>query len=199
MKQLILGYLENNCYLINSKDAKTLYIVDAPSEATKIIECAEHHFKFEEVIILLTHAHADHIGALKELVNHFGVQKIMLDSRELPLYNSPQNCILPWLVAQTNLPLTEEPSDTIDFEVIRTPGHTAGGVCYYFKSQKSLFTGDTLFYRSVGRTDLPGGSSKVLTQSIREKLFELPSDVMVFPGHGPMTTIGDEQKLNPYV
>lgn len=199
MKQLILGYMENNCYIKSSEDGKIVYIIDPATEAKKIIECVEHHFQYEEVVILLTHAHADHIGAIKEIREHFLVDKIMLGSEDIVLYENPANCIPPWFPVLNNLPETVEPSDTADFQVITTPGHTRGGVCYYFKKDNELFSGDTLFYRSVGRTDLPGGDALMLNKSIREKLFTLPPETIVYPGHGESSTIGEEIKYNPYV
>lgn len=199
IKQLILGPMENNCYLIQGKNNKTLYIVDPACDAQKIIECAEHNFSFEETIILLTHAHADHIGAVKALTDELNVVEVMLDDNDIELYKSPYNAIMPVWPLQENLPATTNAHDTDDFKVIRTPGHTLGGVCYYIPEEKQLFSGDTLFYRSVGRTDLPGGSDVTLTASIRERLYTLPGDVTVYPGHGCSTNIADEKKLNPYI
>lgn len=199
MKQLILGPMENNCYLIQSKDNKTLYIIDPACDAQKIIECAEHHFNFEQSIILLTHAHADHIGAVKALMTELNVVEVMLNDQDIELFKSPYNTIMPIWPLQEDLPATADTHDTEDFEVIHTPGHTLGGVCYYFADEKQLFSGDTLFYRSVGRTDLPGGNDITLTASIREKLYTLPGDVTVYPGHGCSTNIADEKKLNPYI
>ena len=199
MKQLILGPMENNCYLIQSQDDRTLYIIDPSCDAQKIIECAEHYFQFEETVILLTHAHADHIGAVKDLVNELNVTEVMLDDKDIVLYQSPENAIMPFWPLVKDLPQTANVHDTADFKVIPTPGHTLGGVCYYFENEKQLFSGDTLFYRSVGRTDLPGGSDTVLTKSIRENIYTLPGDVTVYPGHGCSTTVSDEKKLNPYI
>lgn len=199
MKQLILGPMENNCYLLQSSDKQTLYIIDPACEAQKIIECAEHFFSFEKSIILLTHAHADHIGAVKQLFNELNVTEIMLDDNDIALYNSPMNAIMPVWPLQKDLPTTVNAYDTTDFKVIRTPGHTPGGVCYYFPENRELFSGDILFYRSVGRTDLPGGSDVVLTASIREKIYTMDGDITVYPGHGCSTTVADEKKLNPYI
>lgn len=199
MKQLILGPMENNCYLIQGKNNRTLYIIDPACDAQKIIECAEHNFTFEETVILLTHAHADHIGAVKTLTDELNVVEVMLDDSDIELYKSPYNAIMPVWPLQENLPSTTNAHDTDDFKVIHTPGHTPGGVCYYIPEEKWLFSGDTLFYRSVGRTDLPGGSDVTLTASIRERLYTLPGDVTVYPGHGCSTNIADEKKLNPYI
>ena len=199
MKQLILGPMENNCYLIQGKNNRTLYIIDPACDAQKIIECAEHNFTFEETVILLTHAHADHIGAVKTLTDELNVVEVMLDDSDIELYKSPYNAIMPVWPLQENLPATANAHDTDDFKVIHTPGHTPGGICYYIPEEKWLFSGDTLFYRSVGRTDLPGGSDVTLTASIRERLYTLPGDVTVYPGHGCSTNIADEKKLNPYI
>lgn len=191
--------MENNAYLIQSTDGKTLYIIDPACDAPKIIECAEHNFQFEQTIILLTHAHADHIGAVKALMNELNVTEVMLDDSDVELFRSPYNTIMPVWPLQNDLPATNNAHDTSDFKIIRTPGHTLGGVCYYFPTEKWLFSGDTLFYRSVGRTDLPGGNDVTLTASIRERLYTLPGDITVFPGHGCSTNIADEKKLNPYI
>ena len=199
MKQLILGPMENNCYLIQGRDNQTLYIIDPACDAQKIIECAEHFFTFDKSIILLTHAHADHIGAVKQLIDELNVAEIMLDDNDIELYQSPMNTIPPIWPLQHDLPQTVNAHDCIDFQVIRTPGHTPGGVCYYFPEEKILFSGDTLFYRSVGRTDLPGGSDVILTASVREKIYTLDGDTVVYPGHGCATSVADEKKLNPYI
>lgn len=191
--------MENNCYLLQGKDNKTLYIIDPACDAQKIIECAEHYFNFEKTVILLTHAHADHIGAITELVKDLNVTEIMLDDQDKFIYHSQDNAIMPIWPLQKDLPLTTQVHDTDDFKVIFTPGHTPGGVCYHIADEKWLFSGDTLFYRSVGRTDLPGGSDTTLTASVRENIYTLDGQTTVFPGHGCATTVADEKKLNPYI
>ncbi|MFA6716217.1 MAG: MBL fold metallo-hydrolase, partial [Victivallaceae bacterium] len=93
--------------------------------------------------------------------------------------------------------VTTVPSN--DFELIETPGHSPGGVCYYFKQIPAVFVGDTIFRGSVGRSDLPGGSHEQLINSIKSKLMTLPEDLKLYPGHGPATTVGSEKKYNPYL
>ena len=117
------------------------------------------------------------------------------------LYSSPMNALLPVMPAAQDLPETAwPPPDNGDFEVIETPGHTFGCVCYYFPGLNGVFTGDTLFAGSVGRTDLPGsGEHEDLIASVRERLFPLPDDTRVFPGHGEETTIQMEKKFNQFL
>lgn len=195
LKIIPTGMAETNCYLVLS--GTTLYIIDPGSEAENVVaETGE--FEFERVRVLLTHAHVDHIASLGELVEMIPVEAIYLHPNDLPLYRSSDNHLLPWIPAAENLPETVDTAWE-DFRVIETPGHTQGGVCFHFEELKMLFTGDTLFGGSVGRTDLPGGNSAQLLRSIRERLLTLPGSLMCYPGHGAPTTIEREKRHNPYL
>ncbi len=195
LKIVPIGVLDTNCYLVVCNG--TLYIIDPGAEAENIVaETGE--LEFARVRVLLTHAHIDHIGALPELVEMIRIEAIYLYPEERELYSSRDNHLLPWLPAAENLPPTVEQAWEDDFEVIPTPGHTRGGVCFLFPSLGMIFTGDTLFAGSVGRTDMAGGNTAQLLKSIRSRLWQLADELVCYPGHGGPTTIGREKRSNPY-
>jgi len=193
----IVGFLEVNCYLIPSEEEQCVYIIDPGASPDKVAKNAKQ-FGFSDYRILLTHAHIDHISAIKELMDLIPVSKFYLNKEDLPLYNSPANELQPLMPALNNPPIPQSEIESCEFRIIHTPGHTRGGVCFFFEKIGSLFSGDTLFKSSIGRTDLPGGDTDTLKNSIKEKLFSLPNDVKVYPGHGPSTTIGIEKDTNPF-
>jgi glyoxylase-like metal-dependent hydrolase (beta-lactamase superfamily II) len=195
-----VGLLDVNCYLIYPKQDGILYIIDPGGNAEKILKQAEG-FHASGYQVMLTHAHVDHISALGELRKALGFEKVYLHPDDLPLYKSPANALLPIMPAASGLPETAwPPPENGDFKVIETPGHTFGGVCYYFPELQGVFTGDTLFAGSVGRTDLPGsGEHEDLIGSIRLNLFPLPDTTRVFPGHGEESTIKMEKQFNQFL
>lgn len=193
-----VGMLEENCYLVPSADRKRLYIIDPGSEPEKICRSAAK-LACEKAIILLTHAHVDHIGAISEVIRGLNIETVYLNRNDLPLYRSADNHLMPFVPAAKALPAPVHELESEDFDIIETPGHTPGGVCFYFKHLPALFSGDTLFAGSIGRTDLPGGDEETLLSSIRDKIMTLPEDVPVYPGHGPSSTVGNEKRNNPYV
>ena len=139
--------------------------------------------------ILLTHAHIDHIAAINEVCNHFGIKNIYLHKDDFGLYNSPDNSLQPYMSAVSNPPKASDNYSNSNFKVIHTPGHTRGSVCFYFKNDNVLFSGDTLFQAGIGRTDFPGGSYNDIISSIKNKIFTLPPETDVYTGHGPKTTV----------
>ena len=193
-----VGPLAVNCYMIFDEKSKKLLVIDPGDDADLIISAAES-YPYESAAILLTHAHVDHIGALPEVKKALNAEFVYLGQGDEELYRSPENHILPYLPPVANLPVTTAQLDLPGLTLLLTPGHSAGGSCFYFPEQKLVISGDTLFAGSVGRTDLPGGSFAVLEKSIREKLLTLPEDTFVYPGHGPRTTIGNEKRSNPYL
>lgn len=153
--------------------------------------------------ILITHMHFDHLYGVAKLARETGAT-IYAPSGDAPLMGTEiaEGGVwgMPPVEAFKHVALTEK---TASFagetcEILSTPGHTPGGVSFYFPAQKCVFTGDALFARSIGRTDFPGGDTAQLLQAIRSQLFTLPPDTVVYPGHGSATTIGDEIRLNPF-
>ena len=194
-----VGVFEVNCYLVPSPSGKILYIIDPGGDAEDIVRTAEK-FSYEEAVILLTHAHIDHIAAVKKCADLLNVKRVYLHGEDKKMYESPMNAIPPYYPAAENLPaLAEFPPEDPALEILHTPGHTPGCVCYYFKEYNALFSGDTLFRASVGRTDLPGGSTKTLLASLKTILEKYGDNVEVFPGHGYSTSIGFEKENNPFI
>lgn len=198
-----LGAFQVNCHVLINRDAGEFVVIDAPMMSPVFDELlnAGLHAKW----ILLTHAHIDHIAALNPLKETLRCPVALYEKDRFLLGHVAGNPFQEML--QASVPpdpdewLTEDSAPVLgkdSIQVIHTPGHTPGSVSFYIQGT-GVFTGDALFLESVGRTDLPGGDTTVLMASIREKLFALPDDTRVFPGHGPDTTIGHEKKFNPFV
>lgn len=203
--KFVLGPVATNCYIgINGK-TNECFIVDpatCPPEFVNYIKNAGLTVK----AVLLTHGHFDHIMGLDALLAEFRVpvyaheaERELLESEQL---NSSVSMLgQPYSFSGAEYVTNRQNLKTAGFEiqVIYTPGHTIGGCCYYIPEEKALFSGDTLFHGSVGRTDLPTGSMGQLVNSIRDRLFVLPDDTKVYPGHMEETTIGYEKKYNPFI
>lgn len=201
LKILSLGNMDNNCYIIADEKSKQAAVIDAPCDSGEILNVLEDEgltLKF----ILLTHYHFDHIGALDNLKEATDA-KVAIHSFEAdglcdPTVNLSLYADAPSPKTTANILLKD--SDIIrfgdiDIKVLYTPGHTIGGVCYYIEDEEMLFSGDTLFYRNVGRTDFPGGDDEILEESIKKQLYILPDQTSVYPGHGFPTTIGEEKEF----
>ena len=192
---LSVGAFEENASIIAMDDG-TAWIVDPGAEADKISAAIDSR-NLKVAGILLTHGHFDHITAIADLQAKYGDVSVFLHPADAQMLGHPWNQFPPQYPLQPrpkNLKLGTWPEI---FEIIETPGHTPGSVCFYLKSENLLFSGDTLFAGSAGRTDFPGGSFAALKRSLA-RLAELPDETRVIPGHGNETTIGEEKRSNPF-
>jgi glyoxylase-like metal-dependent hydrolase (beta-lactamase superfamily II) len=202
------GPLQCNCTVLACGDTKDAVIVDPGGEVEKIAEIVAHYDLTVRAIIH-THAHLDHIMGTRDVKEAHG-GAICLHKGDSFLYDglATQAAMFGWRV-RPGAPVERwiEHGDRIEIgkqslEVIHTPGHTPGSVCFEIHDRDAgrlLFAGDTLFRRSIGRTDLPGGDGALIARSIRERLYTRELDTVVIPGHGPSTSLGDEARANPFV
>lgn len=201
--RMVLGVCQTNCYFLYREDSKECIFVDPADQGANIYKAMSKN-GFKIAAVLLTHGHFDHIWGTKELCELSGAKLYALDAEKEVLQDARINVSSQVGRAYTtdaDVYLKDGEEMTIadmTFQVIATPGHTAGGCCYYFKEAGFLVSGDTLFQDSVGRTDFPTGSMGTLVRSIKEKLFVLPDETKVYPGHGDNTTIGHEKVYNPF-
>ncbi|MBQ9757855.1 MAG: MBL fold metallo-hydrolase [Clostridia bacterium] len=202
--RFILGELVTNCYLIADENTKNAVLFDAPADSEKVLDYLDKN-DLNLKIILLTHAHFDHILALKEIMDKTGA-KCMLHKDEEKYLSDPalnlsgEHADKVGKIHEYSL-LDDGERIVLDgllIETIHTPGHTAGGACYLVNGE-ILISGDTLFSGSIGRTDFPLGSFDDEIKSIKEKLMPLGDEIKVYPGHGFSTTIGKQRKENPYL
>jgi len=199
IKTFCIGDLFNNCYLIFDNKSKKAFIVDSPAPADEIINFIQSQNLNIEFIVL-THAHFDHIGGLDSLSFPFYIHQDDLQLLKDPQVNGSAFFNSSIVVGKKpRLYKENEPLyfNSYPIEVIHTPGHTPGSVS--LKLNDWLFSGDTLFFDSIGRTDIPLASQDRIIKSIKEKLLVLPSNTIVYPGHGEATTIAREAKLNPFL
>lgn len=203
VKTLALGQMGTNCYLAWCGETREAIIIDPGSNAQEISNVVRD-LNLKPKYIVNTHGHLDHIGANGELHQEFNCP-IAIGTQDGPMLTDPTLNLSSQFGRPIISPAAEkllEDGDTVKFgncalKVLATPGHTPGGVCLYGHS--TLFSGDTLFERSVGRTDFPGGSQRQLLEAIETKLLNLPDTVRVLPGHGPETNIGQERVNNPWL
>jgi len=201
IKTVVVGWVETNCYILG--DGKVGAVVDPGAEPERILE-EVRRLGVEVRYIVNTHGHIDHAGANKGIKEATGAQ-ILIHSKDKPILLSPDKALFPILSELPDSPPPDrllEEGDEIEIgetrlRVLHTPGHTPGGISLLF--DEGVFCGDTLFYDSVGRTDLRGGSYEILMQTIGEKLLRLPGDVVVYPGHGPSATLNEIRRVNAFV
>jgi len=202
VRKLVVGPFATNCYIVGSESNKGGMIIDPADEAQVILKNVKES-RLDIKSIVLTHGHLDHIGALKE-VKEATDAEVAIHSDDASFLQDHSLGALFGLSYPT-LPLPDrllKDGDSLDvgdlhFSVLHTPGHSPGGICLL--GYGVVFSGDTLFNYGIGRTDLPGGSYSQLMDSIHSRLMVLPDDTIVYPGHGPDSTIGAERRGNPFL
>lgn len=200
---IVVGAYQVNCYLAVS-EARQAIVIDPGDDAGQISATLRQQ-QLTVAAYLITHGHYDHLGALCELVSLFPAPVGIHPDDEswafspanqgLPYYDTPER---PKRIDRLLADGQRYEDGGMQYEVLATPGHSPGGVCFYFPSTKTLFSGDTLFSGSIGRTDFEGSDPGLMDQSLR-RLIQLPDDTLVYPGHGPRTTIGREKRINPFL
>jgi glyoxylase-like metal-dependent hydrolase (beta-lactamase superfamily II) len=192
-----------NCYLLT--DGQAAVLIDPGDEAPKLLAALEQH-KLRLKAIWLTHAHFDHIGAVEEITQTTDVP-VYLHPADTTLYTHAKLAADHWGIPFTQPSKKPQPIQgggvltlgDAQVSCLFTPGHAPGHIAFYLPEQQLLIAGDTLFQGSIGRTDLPGGDYAQLIDSIERQLLVLPDETVVYPGHGPATTIGQERRTNPFL
>lgn len=203
IKKMEVGNLMSNCYIIGCQDTSEAVVVDPGAESDTILAVLEEN-NLKVKYIINTHGHVDHVGA-NEPVKKATNADILIHKEDAPLFSNSQENLSMYVGGELLLSPPErllEEGDTITFgnitlKVIHTPGHTRGGISLH--GDQVVFTGDTLFAGSIGRTDLPGGDYQQIISSIKEKILPLGDDIKVYPGHGPVSTVAREKKTNPFL
>ncbi len=197
------GPLEVNCYIVGCEETRKAAIIDPGGNVDHILQLLKKH-QLKAAMIINTHGHFDHIGGNRELFETTGAELIIHQDDRPLLDRAGEHAAAYGLRVESSPAPTRELSggETLQLgklllQVIHTPGHSPGGICLYVDD--TLLVGDTLFAGSIGRTDLPGGDHQLLINNIKEKLLPLPESTRVYPGHGPMTTIGQEKLHNPFL
>ena len=204
LQNCIVGSVYTNCYFLKNKETGELLIVD-PGDAADMIERKVSEMQGKPVGILLTHGHFDHIMAADEVRKKYNIPIYASEKEETTLLNPKVNlsvfghgsCTLDADVYLKDLQVVVLAGFSV--QMIETPGHTVGSCCYYLKEEGVLFSGDTVFQGSVGRTDFPEGSTAAIVRSLHRLLDTLPDETEVYPGHDASTTIGYEKRYNPFV
>lgn len=200
-----VGPLQCNCSVVGDEQTHEAMVIDPGDDIDRVLAIAQRHgLTIKQIVI--THAHIDHIGGAAKLKRITGAPVLL---------NSNDQMLLKMLDVQASWIGMRPPEETaidasittgdkiqtggIVADVLHTPGHTEGSVCLYFPAEQKLIAGDTLFAGSIGRTDLPGGSFKKIMESLNGPVLSLPDETVVIPGHGPLTTIGEERESNPFL
>jgi len=204
IKKIIVGELQVNCYIVFSKNSSNAIVID-PGDDFKIINEFLEKNNLTPQYIINTHGHFDHIMANNSLKQTYPNSLLLVHKDDAPMLNDA-SLNLSYFIGKKFVSVKPDKllsdNDTISWDnkellIIHTPGHTLGGICILVEN--ILFSGDTLFYESIGRTDLDGGSSEKLLSSIKNKLLNLSAETLVFPGHGTQTSIGYEKKHNEFL
>jgi glyoxylase-like metal-dependent hydrolase (beta-lactamase superfamily II) len=200
---ICVGPMEVNCYILASSSDSEAIIIDPGAQDNKIRRILDK-YRLKPAFIINTHGHIDHIGC----DDKFGVP-VYIHQQDASLLKDPKLNLSDFFMSpystKSNIKTLEDKEDIkldeIELEVIHTPGHTPGGICLLMKKpeDKILFSGDTLFFHGIGRTDFPAADEGALIKSIKDKLLTLADDTVVYPGHGPASTIGEEKSNNPFL
>jgi len=200
-----VGLLETNCYLFWDRNSHDAVIIDPGAEDKRILHTIQKE-QLKLLAIVNTHGHGDHIGA-NRLIKTYTNAPILIHRADRPMLTNP---VLN-LSQRFGFGITSPDADqeltcnerlvvgNYELTIFETPGHSPGSICLFVKKESVIFTGDTLFYHSIGRTDIPGGDFQQIMNSIQTQLMTLSDKTVVFPGHGPKTTIGCERKQNPFL
>jgi glyoxylase-like metal-dependent hydrolase (beta-lactamase superfamily II) len=202
---LPVGPLQCNCSVIGDETTREAMVIDPGDDVDDVLAIVhKHNLTVKQIVI--THAHIDHVGGAMKLRQATGAP-ILLNENDYALLKM-LDVQAAWLgmAAPGKVEIDQSPAHAsqinaggLQASVLLTPGHTQGSICLYFAPEKKLIAGDTLFAGSIGRTDLPGGSFEKIIHSLREHLLPLPDETVVVPGHGPLTTIGEERESNPFL
>ena len=205
LMQLCVGMVRTNCYIVYDEATREAAVID-PGDNAKSILHAVNEEQLNVRYVLLTHAHFDHILAAHEVLEATGAQYVVpeKDTWLLSRDNMGQFRGLARNYVQDTPDILANEGTEVTFggmtaTYMATPGHTPGSLSIHFPDQNAVMTGDLLFYHSVGRTDFPGGSAEALRKSLHKKIFILPQETEVYPGHGPNTNVGEELANNPYL
>jgi hydroxyacylglutathione hydrolase len=200
-----VGPLQCNCSVIGDETTREAIVIDPGDDIEDVLGLIrKHNLQVKQIVI--THAHIDHVGGAMKLRAATGAP-ILLNQNDYALLKmldaqaawigvaAPGKVEIDQSIGQADTVKT----GSLTANVLHTPGHTEGSICLYFPMEQKLIAGDTLFAGSIGRTDLPGGSFEKIIRSLHEKVLALPDETVVVPGHGPLTTIGDERESNPFL
>ena len=202
---LAVGPLQCNCSIVGDEQTREAMVIDPGDDVELLMELVRKHGLTVKQIVI-THAHIDHVGGAMKLRRLTGAP-VLLNQNDHALLKM-LDVQAAWIGMRAPEPVAVDQSirdadyiaaGALKGTFLHTPGHTEGSVCLYFPSEKMLFAGDTLFAGSIGRTDLPGGSFDKIMASLHGRVLSLPDDTIVVPGHGALTTIGDERETNPFL